>query len=202
MNTNLAKLTHEDCLACEVARTSGARFCPQCGRALTLASVEASSPDIGLRQESLDRSDSRTATDAELDITVLKEAPPVETQECSPVSAPKPPEVCPQCGHEAESALRLVRAAGDNDPTGLRLGETPIIIGKDETCDVVIATDDFVSRKHARVSLDQGLCYLEDLGSSNGTLLKIRRPVVIEPGDEILVGSTLFRLEGSPRSTV
>ena len=174
--------------------------CPQCGRALTPASVEAPPPDTGLTEEPSGRSD--TPTDAELDITVPNEEPPNETEEISLAPAPQPPGVCPHCGHEAESALRLVLDGGNGNRIERRLGDTPIIIGKDETCDVVIADDDYVSRKHARASLDQDLCYLEDLGSSNGTLLRVRRPIVIEAGDEIVVGSTVVRLVGSSRTTV
>ncbi len=70
-----------------------------------------------------------------------------------------------------------------------------LIIGKDSDCDVVIADDSYVSRRHARLRREDNLIFLDDLGSSNGTLLKICRPVIIEPGDEIMIGSTVLRLE-------
>ncbi|MBK8270294.1 MAG: FHA domain-containing protein [Planctomycetes bacterium] len=72
------------------------------------------------------------------------------------------------------------------------------MIGKDADCNVVISDDEFVSRRHARLRLEDGLVFLEDLGSSNGTLLRIRRPIIIEAGDEILIGTRMMRLELRP----
>ena len=42
----------------------------------------------------------------------------------------------------------------------------------------------YLSRRHVRISQDNDLVLVEDLGSSNGTLLRIRRPIVIEPGED------------------
>lgn len=36
---------------------------------------------------------------------------------------------------------------------------------------------------------------LEDLGSTNGTFLRIKKPLRLEVGDEFLVGATLVRVE-------
>ncbi len=195
MNTHLSTRTSEECPACEVARASGARFCPQCGEALTLASAEVPAPDTGLPEEPSVRSDK--PPDVEPCVTLENGDPSGGTGELSLASAPEPPDVCSHCGHEAESTLRLVLDDGNGNRIERKLGESPIVIGKDETCDVVIHADTYVSHRHARASLDQGLCFLEDLGSSNGTLLRIQRPVVIEPGDEIVVGSTVIRLVNS-----
>jgi len=55
--------------------------------------------------------------------------------------------------------------------------------------------DDYVSRRHARLTASNGMLFLEDLGSSNGTFLRVRRPIVLEAGDEILIGSTVLKVE-------
>ena len=73
------------------------------------------------------------------------------------------------------------------------------VIGKDEGCDLVLDGDAYVSRRHARLRLEDDLVFLDDLGSSNGTLLRIRRPIALEVGDEILVGTSVIRLEQSTR---
>jgi pSer/pThr/pTyr-binding forkhead associated (FHA) protein len=78
------------------------------------------------------------------------------------------------------------------------LGNEPITIGTGEDCDVVLAGDAYVSRRHARITRDDSMILVEDLASSNGTLLRIRRSVAIEPGDELVIGTTVLRLE--PRS--
>ena len=48
---------------------------------------------------------------------------------------------------------------------------TSLVIGRDETCDIVLE-DSFVSRRHVRLDLSEdGDCKLVDLGSTNGTFL-------------------------------
>ena len=95
----------------------------------------------------------------------------------------------------ADSGIWLQRVGSQGKDAVIPLVGEQLIIGKDSDCDVVIADDSFVSRRHARLRRDDNLIFLDDLGSSNGTLLKICRPVIIEPGDEIMIGSTVLRLE-------
>ncbi len=45
---------------------------------------------------------------------------------------------------------------------------TPLVIGRDGDCTITIE-DRQVSRHHARVSYVKGACFIEDLGSKNGT---------------------------------
>lgn len=73
------------------------------------------------------------------------------------------------------------------------IGEDAVQIGR-ETGDIVFRDDGFVSGKHARVTRVNGQAMLEDLGSSNGTYLRIRRERNLESGDLILMGQQLFRL--------
>jgi pSer/pThr/pTyr-binding forkhead associated (FHA) protein len=70
-----------------------------------------------------------------------------------------------------------------------------LTIGKAGDCHMVIAEDDYVSRRHAKLVHSDGMVFVEDLGSSNGTFLKVRRPVALEPGDEIVVGTCVLRFE-------
>jgi len=60
-----------------------------------------------------------------------------------------------------------------------------IIIGRDQTCDLVIA-DRQVSRRHARLKPTNDGVLLEDLGSRNGTHLhgnQVKSPRMLEDGD-------------------
>lgn len=62
-------------------------------------------------------------------------------------------------------------------------------IGRDEDCSITIE-DRQVSRHHARVFITGGSCYLEDLGSKNGTYLTgelIRETIRLSDGDLIQV---------------
>jgi pSer/pThr/pTyr-binding forkhead associated (FHA) protein len=76
----------------------------------------------------------------------------------------------------------------------LPIGET--IIGRDLSC-ALRFNDPAVSRKHLRFIRRQDEVFLEDLGSSNGTLLNGRTVAAalrITDGDEIRVGSRLLTI--------
>ncbi len=112
---------------------------------------------------------------------------------------PEDASFCPGCGQrtgpDGDAPFRVVRdKTGEESPLS-----DSLVIGCDDGCDLVLAGDGYVSRKHARLHLDDGLVWVEDLGSSNGTLLRIRRSIVVEPGDELLIGATVLRLEKSER---
>ena len=73
-----------------------------------------------------------------------------------------------------------------------------ITIGRDETCDMPLA-DTSVSRRHAAVAstIDQRLT-LQDLGSTNGTMLNgqpVTDTVTLQVGDQIEVGGITLRVD-------
>jgi pSer/pThr/pTyr-binding forkhead associated (FHA) protein len=71
-------------------------------------------------------------------------------------------------------------------------GRPPLVIGRAGDADVVLR-DPEASRRHARLESEQGVVYVNDLKSSNGTFLNGRRvseAIEVRPGDEIDVGST------------
>ena len=68
-----------------------------------------------------------------------------------------------------------------------------INIGR-EIGDIVFRDDGFVSGRHARISKINGRVILKDLGSSNGTYIRVRGERPLEDGDLILMGQQLFRL--------
>jgi hypothetical protein len=74
-----------------------------------------------------------------------------------------------------------------------------LTIGRVAGCDIVIG-DTKASRRHAKVVVEGNVAEVEDLGSSNGTLLN-GKPVtkrVLRPGDEIQIGTTVIRfVEGA-----
>lgn len=79
-------------------------------------------------------------------------------------------------------------------------GET--VIGRDSDCHVMIP-DAFVSSRHARVYRSGSGYYVEDLGSTNGTLLNGRAlamPERLQQGDLITVGRVTFTLGVPGRS--
>lgn len=71
------------------------------------------------------------------------------------------------------------------------------VIGRLDTCDVPV-DDRSVSREHARLSRLRDGYVVEDLGSTNGTLVNQRRideAVILRPGDILTVGSIELRFE-------
>ncbi len=75
---------------------------------------------------------------------------------------------------------------------GTRHVRPPCEIGRTRAADLVLG-DPEVSRRHARLESHNGVVYVEDLGSSNGTFLNGRRvteAIEVREGDEIDVGTT------------
>ena len=64
-----------------------------------------------------------------------------------------------------------------------------------ERGDILFPEDGYVSGTHARISLSDGQVILSDLGSSNGTFLRLRHERTIPNGSFILMGQQLFRVE-------
>jgi pSer/pThr/pTyr-binding forkhead associated (FHA) protein len=70
------------------------------------------------------------------------------------------------------------------------------VIGREQG-DIVCTDDPFMSRRHAAITIDRrGRRFvLRDLGSSNGTALRIRGEHVLRPGDQFRIGRHLFRYD-------
>ncbi|MBE2250991.1 MAG: FHA domain-containing protein [Myxococcus sp.] len=86
---------------------------------------------------------------------------------------------------------RRAEAGGAEKPQVVTLTEDTITIGRDDGCDVVLAQS-AVSRNHARIVRDGTLFFLEDLGSSFGTLLngaklKKKEKQLLSNGDTIAI---------------
>ena len=78
------------------------------------------------------------------------------------------------------------------------LTERGLTLGRDEDNDIVL-DDPIVSRRHCRFDFRDGRVYLEDLGSRNPLLVNglPLRSGVLEPGDEITIGTDRFLLARS-----
>src|SRR5204863_5597221 len=67
-----------------------------------------------------------------------------------------------------------------------------LTVGRSMACDIVLP-DEAVSRSHAAFRVDGQTLVVEDLGSSNGTLVNgepIDSPCRLAPGDVVTVGAT------------
>ncbi|MBZ9636850.1 FHA domain-containing protein [Clostridium sp. FP1] len=64
---------------------------------------------------------------------------------------------------------------------------------------LLILGDKYVSSQHARIYRKNTDYILQDLGSTNGTLMnnkKVKDRVVIKKGDEIKIGTSIFKVIG------
>ena len=83
-----------------------------------------------------------------------------------------------------------------------RVGETyavdqELTVGRGAGCAVVLRDDTFVSQVHARVFTRGSDPYVEDLGSTNGTLLNgeaLLEPTRLRRGDRVQFGETVMEL--------
>lgn len=92
---------------------------------------------------------------------------------------------------------------GEMVPTGggdnIVLKKEKLIIGRRDTCDIILRFSN-VSGQHARMSLEQGYWFLQDLGSRNGTKVNGRRVSRkrLDPGCEISFAKHSYTMEYSP----
>jgi pSer/pThr/pTyr-binding forkhead associated (FHA) protein len=88
--------------------------------------------------------------------------------------------------------MQLVPSGGHRDVRHLVTEE--IVLGREEG-DIVFRDDAFMSRRHAAVTWDGKRAQLTDLGSSNGTFVRITGPTPLKPGDHVRMGDQLLRIE-------
>src|SRR5271170_5632850 len=75
------------------------------------------------------------------------------------------------------------------------VADKQILIGRSSDLDMVLV-EDMVSRKHARIAMQQDQIWIEDLGSTNGTFVngeKIKRARLKE-GDRVLIGTSILKV--------
>lgn len=86
---------------------------------------------------------------------------------------------------------------GPKELRGVKLPVSgPIVIGRSPGADVVI-NDTFVSGRHSRFSPLGDELTIEDLGSTNGTLLdgrEVTSPVTLKNGDVVTIGNVTFKV--------
>jgi pSer/pThr/pTyr-binding forkhead associated (FHA) protein len=86
--------------------------------------------------------------------------------------------------------------AGGVDSNVYDLRDSSVVIGR-EDCHIAFSEDRFMSRRHAKVelrSMSGGIgVFLEDLGSANGTYLRVRNQTTLAEGDMLRIGDQLLR---------
>jgi pSer/pThr/pTyr-binding forkhead associated (FHA) protein len=74
------------------------------------------------------------------------------------------------------------------------VGGDGIILGR-ERGNVLFPEDGYVSGVHLRLYCEGKKFFIVDLGSSNGTYYKVSGRTNVKPGDFLLMGAQLFRVD-------
>jgi pSer/pThr/pTyr-binding forkhead associated (FHA) protein/ribosomal protein L40E len=94
-----------------------------------------------------------------------------------------------------DSAFRLVQVLeGGGDGMVVCARENLIMIGR-EGCDMNFPNDPYISGNHVKIELVAGRLMLVDLGSKNGTYMKVTGEHELVHGDYIFLGRQLLRVE-------
>jgi hypothetical protein len=129
-------------------------------------------------------------------LAVAPPAPSPETMIYVPPAGEEPALPEPAEPEPAHTVVAALVGGGGRQP----LVKPASVLGRSRDCDIVVP-DHNVSRQHAEIRLEDGLHWLVDLDSTNGTLVngkKVKR-VKLEAGDRIEVGSTELVFERSER---
>ncbi|MFV8816440.1 FHA domain-containing protein [Haliea sp. E17] len=98
---------------------------------------------------------------------------------------------------EQEDDYQWVISAETGPLSGLSYAvRESLVLGRALECELAIVTP-HVSRQHARLEVEEGCLYIEDLGSSNGTMVNGRRAVArqqLRHDDEVRLHDIIFRV--------
>jgi pSer/pThr/pTyr-binding forkhead associated (FHA) protein len=96
----------------------------------------------------------------------------------------------PSKGYIGRIALVIGREVTGN---AFPIPETGVHLGR-ERGDVLFPEDGYVSGLHCRLTWDSGRLLLTDLGSSNGSFIRLDEETEVKHGDVLLMGQQLFRV--------
>jgi pSer/pThr/pTyr-binding forkhead associated (FHA) protein len=178
------------CARCKTENLDGSQYCDECGAPLK-PNVR---PAASVLDGSAESNGRKSASGAIPQPEFVTQQPAPAVRVSSPLSVAK---------QHAWLVIERGRSAGKQ----FVLSEVESQIGRWDADggvfpDVDLDPDDpeaKVSRRHARIILNNGQYFLEDLGSTNGTFVNRGRrlapgqPQPLREGDEIIVGKTFLR---------
>ena len=97
----------------------------------------------------------------------------------------------PNPGYVAR-VVQILEGGGEGDVYPLKPGEN--LIGRG-TGDVSFPNDGYVSSKHASITVGEGTLAVKDLGSANGTFVRVNGQAAVTAGDLLLVGEQILRID-------
>jgi hypothetical protein len=119
------------------------------------------------------------------------------SMEAAPVRAPVPAPTLPARGSKRRE-WRMVVLAPETERGRSYAIDGDATIGRGGGCAVALAFDTFVSQVHARAIDRDGTLWVEDAGSTNGTLVngkRIAETTKLRKGDRVQVGETVLEVQ-------
>ena len=91
--------------------------------------------------------------------------------------------------------FKIVAVGGKLRGKEFILNEGENIIGRLPECDVVLS-EEGISKKHLKITVNGNTAFAEDLGSSNGTIIngKIIKRMTVKDGDKVALPSLIFQI--------
>ncbi len=190
------------CPQCRFVGEKGARYCVRCGGDMRLDAPEGS----GQRQKTPPVPGPSSGVRTPSSPFLLAGEPPqgpTSVGRCPDCDAPirNASGHCPACGRVLGEMMVLVVITPEG-AEGERL--TPVVgegvIGREEEADVPFPDDPYLSPRHCKLHVSLDAVFVEDLQSLNGTFIRLKQPTSIGPGDTVVIGRQLLRLEAVGRS--
>ena len=103
----------------------------------------------------------------------------------------------------AQFAPKLLVESGPDQGAECPIHKPITLVGRNESCDLVV-DDPLVSRRHCQITWDGVYCTVEDLGSTNGTVVNgqpLTTAHVLRPDDRIKVAEVTFHFV-DPQATL
>lgn len=110
-------------------------------------------------------------------------------------SLPPSPDGVERLGAPSKGYVGRIALIIGRDTTGnaFPVPEAGVHLGR-ERGDILFPEDGYVSGLHCHLEYAGGRLTLTDLGSSNGTFIRLREEVEVQNGDVLLMGQQLFRI--------
>jgi FHA domain/zinc-ribbon domain len=185
------------CQNCGNDNLDTSRFCDECGTRLIEAVEQLSAPPLYVPPAITDVPPMRPVSVTSIGIPPV--GSDVQVVEAQAQSAP--------VSQNGTMNAKLIVERGDSPGVEFRLSGTEATIGRWDADNGIFPDVDLdahdteakVSRRHARIKMQEGKYYVEDLGSTNGTYVNRGRRLLpgnshlLNDGDEVIVGKTFMR---------
>lgn len=102
---------------------------------------------------------------------------------------------CNNCGNKLKNNTKnvdTITIVNTTKQEAFSISQKNNIIGRDQG-DILFPDSSYISQKHTKIYHHQDKVILEDLGSMNGTYLKLRKPYLLKDKDIFSIGKQIFQ---------